>query len=282
MRRPLICSALVFFAACGASASSDDDDDQPAIDARVIDGPTNDTELDFSKVYAHSGTVLYRLDTATLQPVMIGPFGLASGSITDIAVDKNDRMLGVSLDNIYEINTTTGAATLITAYDGTENFTSLSFVPMNIQDPDSAERLVAATDAGTILEINQTTGATTQLGTYGATANGQIRSSGDIVAIYGVGIFATVTIGDTLTDPDYLAQINPSTWAATPLGIGTTYDKIFGLGFWRGKLYGFVDTGTGGTIIELNPNTGAVVGSPITGSVRWFGAGVTTDAPIIG
>jgi hypothetical protein len=285
MRRLLICTALVLFAACGARASSDDDDDdQSAIDARVIDGPTNDTELDFSKVYAHSGTVLYRLDTSTLQPVMIGAFGTALGnaSMTDIAVDKNDRMLGVSLDNIYEINTTTGAATLITAYDGSENFTSLSFVPMNIQDPNSAERLVAATDAGSILEINQTTGATTPLGTYGSTANGQIRSSGDIVAIYGVGIFATVTIGDTLTDPDYLASINPSTWAATPLGIGTTYDKIFGVGFWKGKLYGFVDTGTGGIIIELNPNTGAVVGSPITGAVRWFGAGVTTDAPIIG
>jgi hypothetical protein len=288
MRRLLFCTALVLFAACGASASSDDDDDdQPGIDARVVDGPTNDTELDFSKVYAHSGTVLYRLDTSTLQPVMIGPFGAALGnaSMTDIAVDKNDQMLGISLDNIYRIDTTTGEATLVTAYDGAENLTSLSFVPLNLDDPDSAERLVAATDTGAVLEINQTTGATTQLGVFGTAANGTIRSSGDMVAIYGVGIFATVTIGDApnpFDAPDYLAQIDPSTWAATPLGTGTPYDKIFGVGFWRGKVYGFIDTGTGGTIIEINPNTGAVVGAPNDGAIRWYGAGVTTDAPIIG
>lgn len=283
MRGPAVCLALLL-TACGASAVADDDDDQPAIDAR-IDAVTSDADdVDFSKVYAHSGTVLYRLDTGTLQPVEIGPFGLASGSITDIAVDKNDRMLGVSLDNIYVIDTATGAATLVRAYDGDENFTSLSFVPVDIQDPNSAERLVAATDEGTVLEINENTGATTQIGAYGTTANGLIRSSGDIVAIYGLGIFATVTIGDDpdYSEPDHLAVINPSTWAATPLGVGTTYDRIFGIGFWKGKVYGFVDTTTGGIIIELNPNTGAVVGAPVTGPVRWFGAGVTTDAPIIG
>jgi hypothetical protein len=287
MRGPVTCliPLLALLVACGARATGDDDDDDgPAIDAR-IDAVTSDADdIDFSKVYAHSGTVLYRLDTGTLQPVEIGPFGLASGSITDIAVDKNDRMLGVSLDNIYTINTTTGAATLIRAYDNDENFTSLSFVPVDLQDPNSAERLVAATDEGTVLEINESTGATTEIGAYGSTVNGLIRSSGDIVAIYGLGIFASVTVGDDLdfSEPDHLAQINPATWAATPLGTGTTYDRIFGIGFWKGKIYGFVDTNTGGAIIELNPNTGAVVGSPITGSVRWFGAGVTTDAPIIG
>lgn len=282
MRGPPACLCLyvaVFGAACGASAVADDDDDQPAIDAR-IDAVTNDAELDFSKVYAHSGSVLYRLDTTTLQPVEIGAFGTGAESITDIAVDKNDRMLGISLDNIYEINTSTGAATLLTMYTGTANLTSLSFVPLNLQDPNSAERLVAATDQGTVFEINQQTGAAMQIGTYGTAANGTIRSSGDIVAISGFGILATVTIGDTLTAPDYLAQINPTTWAATPLGTGTTYDKIFGVGFWKGKVYGFVDTNSGGAIVELNPNTGAA--TPVnTGTVRWFGAGVTTDAPII-
>lgn len=281
MRGP-IAGICLLLAACGASAVADDDDDQPAIDARLIDTPTSDADdIDFSKVYAHSGTVLYRLDTTTLQPVMIGSFGLASVSITDIAVDKNDQMLGVSLDNIYSVNTTTGAATLITAYEGTENFTSLSFVPMNLADPNSTERLVAATDAGSILEINTTTGATTLLGSYGMQGQNLIRSSGDIVAIYGLGIFATVTIGDTVTDPDYLAQINPTTWAASPLPMRTTYDKIFGIGFWKDKLYGFVDTGTGGAIVELNATTGVAI--PVnTGSIRWFGAGVTTDAPVIG
>jgi hypothetical protein len=285
MRSVALGVALVTFAACGPNVSGDDDDDDVGIDARVdsaTDGNNIDgEELDFSKVYAHSGQILYRLDTTTLLPVEIGPFNIGAPSITDIAVDKNDRMLGISLDNIYTIDAATGAATLLVALPAAApNLTSLSFVPLDLQDPDSAERLVAATDQGGVLEINQLTGATTNLGTYGTTAGGLIRSSGDIVAISGLGIYATVTIGDDLTAPDYLAQINPQTWAATPLGVGTTYDRIFGVGFWRNKLYGFVDTQSGGAIIELDRNTGAA--TPVnTGTIRWFGAGVTTDAPVI-
>jgi len=287
MRSVASCALALALAACGPSVNMADDVGDDVVDARVdapgIDGANSDADvLDFSKVYAHSGTVLYRLDTMTLQPVMIGPFNLASGSITDIAVDRNDRMLGVSFDNIYTINVATGAATLLVAA-GTTGLTSLSFVPMDLNNPNSPERLVAATDTGDVVEINQTTGATTVLGNYGTVQNGdQIKSSGDIVAVSGLGIFATVTVGTPLSNPDYLAQINPATWQATLIGGGTGYDKIFGLGFWRDKLYGFVDVPSpaGGAIIELAPNTGVV--TPVnTGTIRWFGAGVTTDAPVI-
>ena len=65
-----------------------------------------------------------------------------------------------------------------------------------------------------------------------------------------------------------------------PLGVGTPHDRIFGVGFWRNKIYGFIAQGTGGAIVELDRNTGAA--TPVnTGSIRWFGAGVTTDAPVI-
>jgi hypothetical protein len=274
----------VWLAACGPSGSSDDD-------GTPIDGGRDATrdgsgidaeENDFSKVYAHSGQTLYRLDTTTLTPVEIGPFGIGASSITDIAVDKNDMMIGISLNNVYRIDVATGAATLLMPLAAaTPNLTSLSFVPMDINNHDSPERLVAATDQGTVLEINPATGATTNLGAYGSTANGLIRSSGDIVAVTGAGVFATVTIGDTLTDPDYLARINPMTWQATPIGLGTGFDRIFGIGYWRGKLFGFVDrNAAGGSIVELNQNTGAATVVNMA-TIRWFGAGVTTDAPII-
>lgn len=282
-RWPLLLLALVT-ASCGPTGSGDDDGVR--IDARAdapVDGHGVDAEeSDFSLVYAHSGQVLYRLDTSTLSPVEIGPFGTGAQSMTDLAVDKNDVMLGISLDNVYRINTATGAATLLTALGGTTpNLTSLSFVPVDINNADSAERLVAATDQGTVLEINPATGATSDLGAYGSAPGGLIRSSGDIVAVTGAGIFASVTIGDTLTAPDYLARIDPTTWQATPIGIGTGFDRIFGLGFWRGKVFGFVDRqASGGAIVEIDQNTGAAT-MVNTGSVRWYGAGVTTDAPII-
>lgn len=288
MRTALFCVAAITLAACGPRVSGGDDDDgvdarpdAPAIDA---DTTTDGEEVDFSRVYAHSGQVLYRLDTTTLAPVEIGPFGLSGSSITDIAVDKNDRMLGVGLNNIYTIDLATGTATLLTAVTGASGLTSLSFVPVDLANPDSAERLIAATDQGAVLEINQTTGATTVLGNYGVTAAGgeQIRSSGDIVAISGFGIYATVTVGTPLSNPDYLARVNPMTWQATLIGGGTPYDRVFGVGFWRNKLYGFVDRGAAsGEIIELDINTG-VATSVNTGTIQWFGAGVTTDAPVIG
>jgi hypothetical protein len=238
-----------------------------------------------SKVYCHSGKELYRLDTRTLATADIGPFGAALGtaSVTDIAVDKNDQMTGVSLNKVWHIDTTTGTATLLAPLaSGTPNLTSLSFVPTDLSDPNSAEILVASGTNGDVLQIDPQTGATTLLGNYGTTSNkDQIISSGDIVAVRGAGIFATVNVGPTLTDNDYLAQIDPTTWNATIIGTDLGADKIFGLGYWGGKLYGFVDKGTAmGSIIAIDPGTGAV--TPVAdGNIEWFGAGVTTDAPIV-
>jgi hypothetical protein len=240
---------------------------------------------DYSKVYAHSGTVLYRLDTTTLQPVMVGAFtNLGTQSITDIAIDKNDTMVGITLDRIFSIDEATGAATLLTELaDGSPNLTSLSFVPTDLTNSNSEEILVAAASDGTVYEINPDTGATTNLGSYGMTdGDDAIKSSGDIVAVHGLGIYATVTIGGDFTAPDYLAVIDPETWTATPLSVQTTYDKIFGIAFWRDTIYGFVDLGDGegGAIVSFDPYTGAA--TPVnTGDIRWYGAGVTTDAPVV-
>ncbi|MBP6633394.1 MAG: hypothetical protein KBG28_31310 [Kofleriaceae bacterium] len=286
MRAKATCLTLVLAAACGPGPRTDPGtvDARPSSTIDAATGPTIDSELaDFSLVYAHSGQELYRIDTQTLAPVLIGPLtGLGAQSLTDLAVDRDDHMVGVTLDNLVSIDPATGATTLIRDLGQDSNLTSLSFVPTDLDDPQSPERLLAATDQGEVLEIDPATGSLTVVGSYGSTAGGIIRSSGDLVAVRGFGIFATVTIGDTLTDPDYLARIDPVTFRATPLGIGTTYDRIFGIGFWRGTLFGFVDrgNGTGGSFIELDPVTGAST-LISDGAIRWFGAGVTTDAPII-
>jgi hypothetical protein len=236
-------------------------------------------------VYAHSGGQLYRIDTTTLAPQAIGPLtGLGAQSLTDLAVDRDDNMVGITLDKLVSIDPATGATTLIRDLSqSAQGFTSLSFVPTDLSDPTSDERLVAANDQGAVYEIDPATGDATEIGSYGTVAGGVVRSSGDLIAVSGFGIYATVTIGDTLSDPDHLARIDPATWIATPLGIGTSYDRIFGLGFWAGTIYGFVDDGPtaqSGAFITLDPNTGAST-LVEAGAIRWFGAGVATDAPII-
>jgi hypothetical protein len=255
-------------------------------DATSVDGRGSDgSMLDDSRVYAHSGSELYRFNTVTLAPELVGTFtNLDPQSMTDLAIDKNDRMLGITLNTLFEIDPDTAATTLIKELSGSaQGFTSLSFVPVDPGNPDGAERLVAANGQGEVYEINTVTGNASLLGSYGSTAGGTISSSGDILSVDGFGLYATVDVGDDFSADDYLARIDPVTWRATPLGIGTGVNRIFGLGFWRGKIYGFVDNGAAagtGTLLEIDAGSGA--GTPLdTDSIRWFGAGVSTRAPIV-
>ncbi|HPH68170.1 MAG TPA: hypothetical protein PLF40_20575, partial [Kofleriaceae bacterium] len=267
-------------------------DGRPIDAPKAVDSPDGSTVLD-SLVYAHTGNHLYRIDTVTNLPVDIGPItGLAANeSVTDLAVDKTGKIVGIGFKNLYSINKDTGAATLIkTLPVSSQGFTSLSYVPTNLQDMNSTERLVAANNDGDVFSIDPATGDATPIGAYGVDPGSgkKIGSSGDIVAVYGAGIYATVNIGTSNTDrdkPDYLAKINPATWAATMPNADTGLDHIFGLAYWKGKVYGFVDvpdTGAGrtGKFVQLDPNTGAATELK-NGPEAWFGAGVTTLAPIV-
>ena len=274
MQRAVL-ATIIITAACGPSGR-DGNGDQP--DARVTSG---DGALPSSRVYAHSGSKLYQIDAQTYAPVEIGTMGgIGTQSLTDLAIDKGDRMIGVTLDKLYTINATSGTATLVTDLSTTaEGLTSLSFVPSDLNNPNSTDILVSANDQGDVFSVDATKGRATTIGSYGMAAAGRIGSSGDLIGVRGLGIYATVDVG---TEPnDYLARIDPTTWKATPIGSGTGYDDIFGLAFWQGEIYGFVaGAGDTGKIITINKDTG-VATEVQAGVVRWYGAGVATDAPII-
>jgi hypothetical protein len=224
--------------------------------------------------------MLYRIDTATMAAVPVGAFtNIGTQSITDIAVDRNERMVGVTLSRIFEIDVNTGHATFLADYTGAGNLTSLSFVPANPAQPDGPEVLVASTDGGTVIRIDIAgqTATATVIGDYGQYQGMDIVSSGDIVYVKDFGIVATVDVGNT---NDYLATIDPTTWRATIVGSGTGFDRIFGVAFWGGTIYGFVDGGTNGSMIRIDRQTGAATLLQ-AGEIRWYGAGVTTVAPII-
>jgi len=236
-----------------------------------------------SRVYAHSGRVLYRIDTATLAPVQIGTMaGLGTQSLTDLAIDKDDNFIGITLDRLYSVDATTGAATLVRDLSqSAHGFTSLSFVPSDLDDPNSADILVSANSTGEVFSIDSATGNATMLGSYGMVPAGRVGSSGDLIGVRGLGIYATVNIGTDPAAQDFLAVIDPATWTATPLGTGTGFNDIFGLGFWQDTIYGFVANGTAtGMMITIDRNTGK--GTEVqSGAIRWFGAAVATDAPIL-
>lgn len=265
--------------ACGPTGRDTPDASHP--DAGNVDAPPT---VDTSRVFAHSGGMLYRLDSTSLAAVPVGAMsGIGTQNLLDLAVDKDDRIAGITRDTLYTINAATGAATLVKDLEQTaRGFTSLSYAPQTYGDPASPDVLISANDQGDVfrIDITGTQATATKIGNFGMTAVGKVVSSGDLIAVRGFGIFATVDVGTGAMD--YLARIDPATWKATPLGTGTGFDKIFGLGYWGGKIYGFVDDGfeaSTGKIVQLDPNTGA--GQVLnTSPVRWFGAGVATDAPI--
>ncbi|MDX2090748.1 MAG: hypothetical protein SFX73_23015 [Kofleriaceae bacterium] len=279
--------AFVILAACDPSNRPDGGTgpDAPPI-------PTGDAPpvADMSRVYAHSGGMLYRMDALTLAATPIGAMtgilppqgGQTPASLLDLAVDRDDNLVGISRYELYSLSKTTGAATLVKSLKASaQGFTSLSYVPgTSASDP---EMLVSANDQGDVFRIDPTTGDATKIGNYGTAPGGaQIKSSGDLFGVTGFGVWATVDVGEE--EMDYLARVDPTNnWKATLVGQSTGYDKIFGLGFWGGKIYGFVDNGFdigGGKMIQIDETNGSAI-ELSTADIRWFGAGVTTKAPII-
>ena len=110
---------------------------------------------------------------------------------------------------------------------------------------------------GRRLSDRSATGDATKLGSYGTVGAGQ----GDLERRPRSACAASASTRPSTSAPrptDYLAKIDPATWKATPLGTGTGYSNIFGLGFWAGTIYGFIDAGAGaGKMITIDQTTGA-------------------------
>jgi len=167
------------------------------------------------------------------------------------------------------VNATTGHATLLSSGSIATQFNGLSFVPAASIGRTGADVLIG-TDSGdgSVYEVNPTTGATNVIGSMG----GSYTSSGDVVSVDMFGTVQTVPG----SSHDVLVRLG-SNFAATPIGTNTGFDKIYGIGFWKGKVFGFTYTGQ---IITIDPVTG--VGTQVaTTGMQWNGAAVTTVAPVI-
>ena len=122
---------------------------------------------------------------------------------------------------------------------------------------------------GLVFQINQMNGTIAQVGDMG----GSFASSGDLVAVANFGIVQTVMTSGN----DRLVRLAPSTFAATGIGTDTGFGEIWGVAYWKNKIYGFTN---GGAFILIDPNTGIATLVSQT-SQAWYGAAVTTLAPVI-
>ena len=258
----------------GASDAADDSDE--GLDRQEEDGGTQNNqeepptgyELGTPVVYAHSAQELYKIDPESLELSLLGNFNwpAAEDEMTDLAVDKDGLIIGVSRNVIYSVDDETMDCTALATIE--EHLIGLSFAPHPFGE--GADVLLGLTKEGTIYDISAQSGVTRLIGALGDNWQG----SGDLVSVKDAGTFATVQRNDLETD--WLVEIDTLTGLATPIG-DTGFDKLWGLGYWRGKVFGFNDLGEF-VLIDVDTGEGTL---QLNNGLRWWGAGVSTIAPTL-
>jgi hypothetical protein len=246
--------------------------------------PTGDAgaDIDAVLVYAHSRDTLYSFSPRALVVTEIGPFNVASGevpNVLDIALDNAGTMYATSRTALYSCDPMTATLTEIGPFGIADNeLNALTFLAEG--ELGATEVMIGATNEGNYYRIDTTTGAATLLGTY---PDGWL-SSGDIVSVAGLGTFATLKRMDYAADIAARITFAPDgTSTVTVIGptrSGTSnYTQLFGVAYWGRSLYGFTNRGE---LLEIDKETGAAtVVSTSTGAEQFWGAGVTTLAPIL-
>jgi hypothetical protein len=262
-------SSILLWMCFGACASSGGRGTQPpGPPTSDLGGAPVDNGLT-AAVYANSDSELYLVDPDTLKVTLVGPFAWPNGydQMTDIAIDKNGLMIGVSFDKVYSVDKTTAECTFLANLD--RQFNGLSFVPAQAADATSDDELVASALDGSLYLLDRMSGASTPIGNFG----GGMTSSGDVVSVSGFGTVATVKRGGA---SDWLATVDTQSGIAHAVG-DTGVSDIWGLGFWKDKIFGFTSNNQ---FVLIDPKSGgAQVVS--TSNVSWWGAGVTTLAPVV-
>lgn len=267
-------------AAVDAEAGLQDAQPRPDIFVPRDSGPNLADVL----VYAHSNVDLYSFSPENSKVETIGTFFLSGGgpveNMLDIAIDAEGELIGVSRNYLYAVNKETAEVTEIGELStaGTADITGLVFVPEAMFR--GTETLVGADNEGAVFEIDRNTAQATEIGFY----PDEWVSSGDLVSVAGLGTYATVkkkgaefdqlvsvTFGsDGVSRMELLGPVS---------GGGRDYKQLFGIAYWGADIYGF---SFDGELLEIDRETAqARLVSSDTGAESFWGAGVTTQVPVI-
>jgi hypothetical protein len=227
-------------------------------------------------VFAHSSDRLFKVDPDSLNVIEVGRFYLRGVNpptpvigMTDIAVDRDGRIIGLTAGQLLQIDAFDAGCVVIATLPEGRMFNGMSWVRTDSASPSTSERLVATGYDGSVFRIDPKTGASTLLGTLG----GGLRSSGDLVSVALHGTLATLTGAGS----DVLARLDPESGSAQPIGpVG--FVGVWGLGFWQNRVFGFTEQGQ---FISVDPATGKGTLVRSLPNLHFWGAGVTTSAPVI-
>jgi hypothetical protein len=215
-------------------------DERPPPDEPIVPRPRP------IKILVNTASALYRLDPDSFAVTELGRFRFPDGldEITDIALDREGRLWGVSFAAIYAIDEPTLVAhKLGAAPPGMLN--ALAVVSsVAIGEREKPDLVIAAGfQTHTVFRIDTAHGTATPIGDLQTGA-----SSGDITWCPGIGPVIVLL----QPDGDVLARLEIGTLAAVPIGrIGV--ERVRGLAPLRDGLVGVTEAGD---ILEIDPATG--------------------------
>jgi len=194
----------------------------------------------------------------------------------DIAIDRNGVIIGSIQNALVEIDKDTAHCVVIA--HTSKRLNSLTFVPAGTLDP--VEEILVGYDGSDYVRFDKTTGAATTIGSLNSSgASVQWFSSGDYVSIIDGGTYLTAYKSGS-SSTDWILEVDPVTGRMIRVIGDTGFKSLFGLGYWGGVAYGFSDSGK---LCEIDLTTGVGTAIPLPNmpsSISFWGAGVTTAAPI--
>ena len=269
MLRPAVAvSFLLASSACGGSDR--ETPSRPGVDAGDPDsGPRADSTppvINPTSMYVHSDTTLYAVDDLDFELIHIGEFGLGEEDlITDLAVTPDGAVYAISSDNVFEVASDTGEATLSTEFDGGLNV-GMTFL-------DSGELLVAEKD-GTVRRVDPESGDVMMVGKFGD----GYGTAGDLVAVSDGTMFAIAEPLDAEEgDSNVLVTIDPEAGTVADVIGPIGFADVFGCAYARGHVYAFTK---GGDIIEVDRMTGAGTLRRSYADLTFWGAGVSPTVDV--
>ncbi len=298
----LLCSFLAGASSCSSAAGGDTilggsggsgllaPDGGGGSGAALIDASPGDASGPplQGEVYGHSAKVLYRLEPVSKTVTTVGTFDcgdFSSGNgMWDIAIDKDGAMFG-SLNQgmasalLVRIDKATAHCEKIAEAQSLPN--ALTFVPAGTLDPN--EEVLVGFDNTAYVRIDKATGAKKTIGDLNPNPTGEMwESSGDVVSIINDKTYLTVAVwgNASSSEPDTIIEVDPVTGKALKVLGNTGFADLYGLGYWGGVAYGF---SAAGELCEIDLGTGKGVAIPLANmpsGLSFWGAGVTTAAPI--
>lgn len=245
----------------GTPTTPPTDTDPPTVDTGTPppeDTATEPTEPPVAEapVYANTSGELFEIDPRTGARTSVGRFtygGVPVDQMVDIAIDLRGRMYGGTYDALYRIDPTD--ATMTKVCDTDLSPYALAF---------TSDGVLFAGAASDIVQVDLSDCSTRPL-----ISGSSYTTSGDLVGLPDGWLYWTVR-GSA---DDELVRVDPNDGRTQWVG-DVAADRLFGLGYDGGDLFGF---SASGEIVTIDPADGST--SPVVADgTPWWGA---TTNPVV-